>query len=131
MRLGVLFVVFCAFAVAGCDNLLDINDPSPNVQTEFFEDTLQPGERKWHGFTIIQAGQLTATILSAGSAVTINLGVGVPEGPNCDPLALTTFPVSTPPQIAGPATPGPLCVIIEDDGTLTEPISYRIQVEHT
>lgn len=133
MKFGVVLALLCAVAVSGCNDLPDLNGPSLDFTTEEFTGTLQPGGTVKHDFTIRNNGQLTATVLSAGSAQTIKLGIGVPAGATCNPLsgAYTTFNVSAPPEITGPVTPGPLCVILADDGTLTEAINYRIRVQHT
>ena len=131
MRFVPLFVLVCSLAFGGCDNLLDLDGPSLDFTTVEFEGTIGPLESAKHDFTIRSDGQMTATLLSAGSAETIKMGVGVPNGEACELLVEQTFTVSVMPELTGPATAGPLCVQIADDGTLTEPITYRIRVQHT
>ena len=131
MRIVVLFVLAGSLVFGGCENMLDLDGPSLDFTTVEFTGTIGPGESAKHDFTIRNDGQLTATLLSAGSAITIKMGVGVPNGSACDVLVERTYTVALMPELTGPATVGSLCVQIADDGTLTEPINYVIRVQHS
>lgn len=134
MRLATPLVLACSLAFAGCDNLLDITDPDRVFAFDVtFEGTLEPNGHQTHDFTVSRDGEVLVTLQNAGPpgiGTIVNMGVGVPAGDVCNLIIEQTLHVDQVPVLGGPATAGPLCVEISDDGRLTESVAYRIRVQH-
>ena len=124
---------FIVTMVAACGNGTD-TPTSPTTPTkpaaENWSSTLSPGGTSSRSFTVNTAGTITVTMTSAGS--TVGLGVGLPRtsGGGCRlGVSVNTGGGSTP-QISTPADAGQYCVQVFDLGTLTDPISFTMTIDH-
>jgi hypothetical protein len=103
--------------------------------TENWSSVLAPGGSSSRSFSINGPGTITITLNSAPA--TVGLGVGLPRatGGGCRlGVQVITGPGPTP-QISTPAedsalSDGDYCVQVFDIGTLTDPISFNIIINH-
>ncbi len=106
--------------------------PSTTTKTgpESWSTTLAPGGTSSRSFTVTAAGTINVTLESAGS--TVGLGVGLPRvtGGGCRLGVSVTTGGGSAPQITTQADAGQYCVQVFDLGTLTDPISFTLKIDH-
>ena len=106
---------------------------SPSTTTagpETWTSVLAPGGTSSRSFTVKAAGTISVTMTSAGT--TVGLGVGLPRvtGGGCRLGVAVNADASTTPQITTQADAGQYCVQVYDLGTLTDPISFALKIDH-
>lgn len=103
---------------------------SPTI-TENFQGTLLVLGANSHPFSVAQVGGLTVTINDITPSASLSLGVGAAGLTGCGVIRTVTVNGTTG-QISGTAAaPGNFCVSVSDTGTLTEPVTYTVTVQHS
>jgi hypothetical protein len=133
-RLGIAgaFAMALAGVVAsGCGG--GVADPSQNV-TETFSSTVQVGSFNFNQVNAARAGEFTVTLISLipPAAVFVAVSFGVVLGGSCSPIVQPN-PLATAGHtvLSGQIrTPGTYCVQVADEGFLTVPETYTVQVSH-
>jgi hypothetical protein len=119
--------------VAACgDDTPTATAPSMTTKPapENWSSVLAPGGTSSRSFTVTAAGTINVTMTNAGA--TVGLGVGLPRvsGGGCRlGVSVSTGGASTP-QITTQADAGQYCVQVFDLGTLTDPISFTLTIDH-
>jgi hypothetical protein len=123
-----------ALAAAGCG---DSNTPtSPTIPTgpvtETYNTQVWPGGFASRTFVVTTSGTVSVTLTTTTPAdATLGLVVGVPQGiGGCAPTSSVRARASSTPQIVLTADKGAYCTMVYDLGTLTDPVSFTIKVEH-
>ena len=123
-------------ATTGCDDnaFADLPlTPDPVTVTETFTGTITINGAATHTFFTSATGATTATLTSLGEnpPALVGLSMGTWAGATCS-LILTNDRAVVTSVVTGTVTTlgGSLCVRIYDVGSLTEPASYEIRVEH-
>lgn len=130
---GWLLWVFLAAMAAACGDGTS-TPTSPTTPTkpgaENWSSTLSPGGTSSLSFTVTAAGTINVTMTSAGSIV--GLGVGLPRvsGGGCRLGVSVNSGGGSAPQISTQADAGQYCVQVFDLGTLTDPISFTLTIDH-
>lgn len=136
MRKAVLvsMVLAAALAPAGCG---DSNTPtSPTTPTgpvtETYNTQVWPGGFASRTFVVTTTGTVSVTLTTTTPAdATLGLVVGVPQGTGgCAPTSSVRARASSTPHIVLTADKGVYCTMVYDLGTLTDPVSFTIKVEH-
>ena len=128
---GVLAMALACVVASGCGG--GVADPSQNV-TETYSNTVQVGSFNFNLVNAARAGEFTVTLISLSppASVFVAVSFGVVLGGSCsptvqpNPLATAGHTVLTG-QIR---TPGTYCVQVADEGFLTVPETYTVQVSH-
>jgi len=123
----------CLVAMTGACGDGNTTPTSPTTTTamnESWSSVLAPGGTSSRSFTVNAAGTITVTMTSAGA--TVGLGVGLPRTTGgVYRLGVSVSPGgSASPQIATSADAGQYCVQVFDLGTLTDPISFALKIDH-
>ena len=121
-----------AMMLAGCggdDTPTTPSNPSGRM-TENWSSVVAPGGASTRSFTVSSAGTVAVTLTGSGS--TVGLGVGLPrtDGGGCRLGVTVDASAATTPQISTQADAGQYCVQVYDLGTLTDPISFALKIEH-
>ena len=131
----VAFVLPLAMFAAACEgDIANIpTTPDPVTVTETFTGSVTINGAATHTFFTSATGTVTATLISLGEnpPALVGLSMGTYSGSTCS-LLLTNDRAVVSSVVSGTVTTlgGNLCVRIYDVGTLTEPVSYEIRVEH-
>ena len=131
----VAFVLPLAMFTAACEgDIANIpTTPDPVTVTETFTGSVTVNGAATHTFFTSATGTVTATLISLGEnpPALVGLSMGTYSGSTCS-LLLTNDRAVVSSVVSGTVTTlgGNLCVRIYDVGTLTEPVSYEIRVEH-
>ena len=130
---GWLLVAFMVAMAAACGDGASTTT-APSIPTkpaaENWSSVLAPGGASSRSFTVTAAGTISVTMTSAGA--TVGLGVGLPRvsGGGCRlGVSVNTGGASTP-QITTQADAGQYCVQVFDLGTLIDPISFTLTIDH-
>lgn len=121
-----------AVAVAACETTTPIEPEDPQKVTLQFTGTLTVNGAITHRFTTRGLGDITVTLKSLGPAGTpaVGLALGVWTGASCN-LIIVNENAAADASLIGTATAsGEFCTRIADQGRLTEPASYAIEVTH-
>jgi hypothetical protein len=107
--------------------------PTPAEKiTETFTGTLALQGTDYYGFAAKSAGVVTTTLtsLSPDNTVAIGVAVGTFDGLSCTPVVLSeTAKVGS--VLIGTATaPINLCLKVYDVGTITDPTTYTVTIDH-
>ena len=126
-------LAFIAAMVAACgDDTSTATSPSTPTKpaAETWSSALAPGGMSSRSFTVTVAGTINVTMTSAGS--TVGLGVGLPRvsGGGCRLGVSVNTGGGSAPQISTQADAGQYCVQVFDLGTLTDPISFTLTIDH-
>jgi hypothetical protein len=105
------------------------NIPSP-ANTDIFSSTLGPQGSATHQLALFYNGTATLTLVSAGAATAIGVGLGAWDGQVCRLNAAATTIASLNPLFQVPVDPGNYCVRVWDVGQLTAPILFTVDTLH-
>jgi hypothetical protein len=148
-------LVLAALAFSGCGN----SPVAPTVapQNEVFGGTVAQQGVMEHHFTVTDSGAVVVTVLtvtrelppepdippdvsvppgaedqpvSFPPPIYIGLGIGTWNGATCSVIAQRTN-ASLFTTISGSALAGEFCVSVFDSGSVTDPVDYLLQVDHT
>jgi hypothetical protein len=128
----VAFLLMATMVAACGDDTTTATAPSMTTKpaAENWSSVLAPGGTSSRSFTVTAAGTINVTMTNAGA--TVGLGVGLPRvsGGGCRlGVSVSTGGASTP-QITTQADVGQYCVQVFDLGTLTDPISFTLTIDH-
>ena len=132
-----LFLLPLALMAGACSSVYDSlpTTPDPVIVTDVFTGTLKINGAASHAFFTSATGTVTATLSSLGETppAAVGFSLGTFSGTTC---SITTglfndkAVVSSVIQGTVSTLGGSLCVRINDVGSLTEPVSYEIKVQH-
>ena len=140
MRL--LLALALAFAVGACNRTPDSGTAPSTVvqatlQTEFYADTLQPGDVRFYSFSVPSDSTASATLGSivrldgrVDATQRIGLGFGYPSGTTCTVTQSVVTTSGLTAQLKGWLTKGVHCVAIYDPGGMTVPLNFAVRFEH-
>ncbi len=107
------------------------------LQTEFYADTLQPGDLRFYSFSVPRDSTASATLGSilrldgrVDATQRIGLGFGYPSGTTCAVTQSVTTTSGLTAQLKGWLTKGVHCVAIYDPGGMTVPLNFAVRFEH-
>lgn len=143
MKQSVLgLLVACALAAGACATSSDTSGgsstpstPTPALVTENFTGSVAVGLSDAHPFTVTATNlAINVTLTAAGPPPTIfmGLGVGAVSGDTCSLLSggYAIVQAGTTAQLSGTITAGSYCVVVQDAGNMTAPITYAVTVTH-
>jgi hypothetical protein len=137
-RLAVVGLIVCAISGAGCQSEATLPDYSiVSPVTETFQGTLSVKGVTFYSFLVGNPDPVSITLASLtrsnGSAVTttVKLGFGVPAGETCATTSALTTASGLQAQVLQVASKGTYCVIVSDEGALTEPLNFAIKIKHS
>jgi hypothetical protein len=109
--------------------------PTPALVTENFTGSVAVGQSDTHPFTVTASNlAINVTLTAAGPPPTIfmGLGVGAQSGTTCQLLSggYAIVQAGTSAQLSGTITSGAYCVVVQDAGNMTAPITYAVTVTH-
>ncbi len=136
MRNGLFLAVLLASAfnlACGDDTVTTPTTPTTPASptTRSFSSKLTVKGAVSRTFTATQAGTVSATLTSAGSASTrVGLGIGVPYGgiATCTLNSMVTTTAGASPQISATVDAGQYCVAVFDVGALTDDINFDLTI---
>ena len=140
MRL--LLALALAFVVGACNRTPDSGTAPSTVvqatlQTEFYADTLQPGDVRFYSFSVPSDSTASATLGSivrldgrVDATQRIGLGFGYPSGTTCTVTQSVVTTSGLTAQLKGWLTKGVHCVAIYDPGGMTVPLNFAVRFEH-
>lgn len=132
-----LFVLPLALMAGACSSVYDALPltPDPVIVTETFTGTININGAASHPFFTSATGTVTATLSSLGETppAAVGFSLGTLSGTTCsvttglynDRAVVTSVVQGTVASLGGG-----LCVRIYDVGSLTEPVTYEIMVQH-
>jgi hypothetical protein len=132
------FVLTFALLAVACGSDTPTTPVTPTVpNTEIFSGTLAVQGSSFYSFTVAATGNASITLASLvptapGPALNtvMGLGVGSPNGTDCDVTnSVTTAPGLTA-QLVNSLTPATYCAKIYDLGLLTAPVDFTIRIVH-
>lgn len=107
------------------------------IQTEFYADTLQPGDLRFYSFSVPTDSTASATLGSivrldgrVDATQRIGLGFGYPSGTTCAVTQSVTTTSGLTAQLKGWLTKGVHCVAIYDPGGMTVPLNFAVRFDH-
>jgi len=125
--------VFMALTLAACGG---VTSPSNNTQ-ETHTDTLQPGKSAFfsYPFNVANTGELTIAITAltpgVSTSTVFEVGYGIPQSGNCNPINFNTLATVGFPAISGDQiTKGSYCAFILDEGLITVPETFTLTISH-
>jgi hypothetical protein len=132
-------LIVCAVAGAGCrsDTTAPPDYSIVTPVTETFQGSLSAQGSAFYSFVVGNPDPISITLASltksSGAAVTtsVRLGFGVPAGETCAPTTTVTTTSGLQAQVLQVITPGTYCVIISDNGALTEALTFAIKIKHS
>lgn len=84
-----------------------------------------------HTFSVQAVGGVDVSLTSVEPSAALGIGVGTPNGAECNTLSTALAVAGAAPQLAGTATAaGDFCVSVFDAGNLVEPVTYTVSVFH-
>ena len=125
------WLVIAVFAVAGCGSDMPTTPSTTSKTTsESWSSAVAPGGTSSRSFTVNASGTITVTLTGAGA--TLGLGVGLPRvtGGGCRLGVTVNASPGSSPQISTAADAGQYCVQVYDLGTLTDPVSFALKIDH-
>ena len=125
------WLVIAMFAAAGCGSDTPTTPSTTSKTTsENWSSAVAPGGTSSRSFTVNASGTITVTLTGAGA--TLGLGVGLPRvtGGGCRLGVTVNASPGSSPQISTPADAGQYCVQVYDLGTLTDPVSFALKIDH-
>jgi hypothetical protein len=123
-------------AAAACDETTPTT-PAPPVTghvNESFVGTIDVGASRFYSFSAGSSGTIELTLLSVrqgGDDIgqRLIMGIGTPAGTGCALQNSVTTGAGISAQLTtGVVAPGVYCAQIADDGTMTEPVSFAINI---
>lgn len=136
----IISAVIGALLAAGCGNdapstLTPTASIAPPSITEVWENTVAVGATRFYSFSVAQNGTVNVTLArviegGADSASQLNLGTGIPSGPTCSATSTTAYSAGEGPHISSTSPPGVYCVKVQDAGTLSAPVAFRVVIAH-
>jgi hypothetical protein len=108
--------------------------PTPVAPTivESFTGTLTVLGTNQHPFTVRQVGGVKVTLSTVAPAASVRIGLGTISGPTCVLVTSVLADPGATPQLSGTATvTGNFCVSVADPGTLTDQVTYTIDLLHS
>ena len=133
-----VILLACIVLAAACGNNNPTTPTTPAApQTEVFSGTLGPQGSAFYSFTLSTAGSVSITLASLvptapGPAIStvMGLGVGAPNGTDCDVTnSVTTAPGLTA-QLVNSLTAGTYCARIYDLGALATNVDFTVRIVH-
>jgi hypothetical protein len=131
-----LCVLLVAALAVGCggdtENVTAPSSTSP-TSTQVFAGMLPVRGSSFYSFQVLQPDIVSLTLASvafdtASAATTLGLGIGTPNGTDCE----LTRSISTAPGLAShlvtPMTTGTFCVKVFDVGILTVPANFAVRI---
>lgn len=131
----VLTLLFVAAAAASCSTSDPFTSPTPANTTpiiETFAGTLTKNGAASYSFVATAAGLVTATLSSVApdDTIPIGLALGTWNGLTCQ-IVLPNDKTLQGAGVTGSVnTAGSLCVRVYDVGTVTDPLTYEVKVQH-
>jgi len=140
-RLVALIVMFSAALCAACGK--DATTPTAASQTsdtstrELFQGTLSSLDSRFYSFNVTSPSpvQITLVSLTTGTpaptlSVPMRLGVGVPNGADCEVIeAVITVP-GLASQLSVALATGTYCAKLSDEGNLRTPAAFTVRIVH-
>jgi hypothetical protein len=130
----VSILLAAALVTAGCGDSTTPTSPTTPTGpvTETYNTQVWPGGFASRTFVVTTSGTVSVTLTTTTPAdATLGLVVGVPQGiGGCAPTSTVSARASSTPQIVLTADRGVYCTMVYDLGTLTDPVSFTIKVEH-
>jgi hypothetical protein len=130
----VSILLAAALVTAGCGDSTTPTSPTTPTGpvTETYNTQVWPGGFASRTFVVTTSGTVSVTLTTATPAdATLGLVVGVPQGiGGCAPTSTVSARASSTPQIVLTADKGVYCTMVYDLGTLTDPVSFTIKIEH-
>ena len=135
MRRLAIVALAAALGAAACgdDSSSDPGTaPTIPTTTNTFTGSLNPNGGRTETFITARSGTVTATLVSLGpdSGLTVGFGLGTWNGNACQMTLVKDNAVQTSAIIGAASNAGTLCVRIYDQGNLTAPVDYQIDVVH-
>ncbi|MBM3780546.1 MAG: hypothetical protein FJW29_02555 [Acidobacteria bacterium] len=141
MRLLLTVTVLLVASACNNDAQTTATSPSPVVQatlqTEFYADTLQPGDLRFYSFSVPSDSTASAMLGSivrldgrVDASQRIGLGFGYPSGTTCTVTQWVVTTSGLTAQLKGWLTKGVHCVAIYDPGGMTVPLNFAVRFEH-
>jgi len=125
------WLVIAVFAAAGCGSDTPTTPSTTSKTTsENWSSAVAPGGTSSRSFTVNASGTITVTLTGAGA--TLGVGVGLPRvtGGGCRLGVTVNASPGSSPQISTAADAGQYCVQVYDLGTLTDPVSFALKIDH-
>jgi hypothetical protein len=125
---------------AGCGaNTESPTSPStPSTTQQVFEGALSAKGSSFYSFTVVEAGavQLTLVSLASGAplstiSVPMGLGIGIPNGADCDVTRSVTAVPGLVSQLTAPMAAGTYCAKLFDVGNVTTSVRFAVRIVHT
>ena len=124
-------VIGTAIVAASCGGSTPTTPTTTSTtMSENWSSVVAPGGTSSRSFTANASGTITVTLTGAGA--TLGLGVGLPRvtGGGCRLAVTVNASPGSSPQISTAADAGQYCVQVYDLGTLTDPVSFALKIEH-
>ena len=135
MKRKLCTVLALSLFAAACTDPVAPAAPTPVVPTitEAFTDTLIQLGANTHRFDVQQIGGLKVSLSDVSPPTAVTFGVGTQSlVGGCTLISQLKYQPGTTVQLSGTATTvGQFCVMVYDDGTLPEPITYTVTVLHS
>ncbi len=132
-RLTLCSVLLLATTLAACSGTTTTPTPDPDPITDVYSGTLTKNGADRHTFVTARSGLTTVTLIALTPAeAVVQLALGTFNTTlNVCQLVITNDKATLNTILVGQSDQaGNLCVRIADDGAVTDPVDYQIQVVH-
>jgi hypothetical protein len=129
-RVNCLTVLAPLLLLGGCHSP---TQPAPaTIKEPPFTGTLQPGGSAAFPFSLTATGDIVVTLVSLDplSTITVGIGLGTPSAGTCNLLGFNAA-TAVGQMITDSELKGDYCVSIYDNGDVTQPVNFTIQVVHS
>jgi hypothetical protein len=131
-RMGLVLALLISAAACGSSGSTSTT-PTVATTTDTFTGTVAVGGQDFHSFTITTTGTIGVTLTATTpSSIVMGLNVGIPANGLCPAMAGASIQTAAGAsvQLSGVASPGLLCVDVQDVGNQSAPVSYTVTVNH-
>ncbi len=136
---GLVLILTAALGSACGSNIASPTSATsaPSATRDLFEGTLSADGTRFFSFTVSDAGTVQVTLVSltiGASGPTIHaamgLGVGIPNGADCEVTKAVTTAPGLVSQLTVPMAAGVACTRLFDVGNLTTTVTFAVRILH-
>lgn len=136
--------LFALVALTTSGSACGVNTESPTSPStpspiqHVFEGALPAEGSSFYSFTVVEAGAVQVTLVSLAIdaprstvSVPMGLGIGIPNGADCDVTKSVMAAPALVSQLTAPMAAGTYCTKLFDVGNLTTTVRFAVRIVHT
>lgn len=129
---SLLLGLVLACATSACSGDSTLTAPSSTAPAFTFASSFEVNGSASRTFEQLATGAVTVTLSAVSPDLRLGIGIGIPraEGSGCNLARAVEVSAGASPHITTTAEPGLWCVRVWDVGTVTERVSFTLDVTH-